>query len=189
MGILVPGRCKVGPIGGPAEDAAKAYAPGPVGIMSRSGGMTTEIANLLTQRGLGQSTAVSMGGDPIIGSTFAELMPLWEADAQTKALVIFGEPGGGQEAQLARYLSEHGTRPGGRPSARLPIVAFIAGGFMEEMPGLRFGHAGSIVEGKADTAAAKARVLRDAGVLVAEDLSEIPSLLAQALAGGNSTIK
>ena len=181
MGILVPGCCKVGPIGGPAEDAAKAYAPGPVGIMSRSGGMTTEIANLLTQRGLGQSTAVSMGGDPIIGSTFAELMPLWESDADTRALVIFGEPGGGQEAQLARYLSEHGTR--------LPIVAFIAGGFMEEMPGLRFGHAGSIVEGKADTAAAKARALREAGALVAEDLSEIPSLLAQALGSGNSNAK
>jgi succinyl-CoA synthetase alpha subunit len=181
MGILVPGRCKAGPIGGPKEDAAKAYAPGPVGIMSRSGGMTTEIANLLTQRGFGQSTAVSMGGDPIIGSTFAELMPLWESDADTRALVIFGEPGGGQEAQLARYLSEHGTR--------LPIVAFIAGGFMEEMPGLRFGHAGSIVEGKADTAAAKARALREAGVLVAEDLSEIPSLLAQALGSGNSNAK
>jgi len=181
MGILMPGRCKVGPIGGPAEDAAKAYAPGPVGIMSRSGGMTTEIANLLTQRGFGQSTAVSMGGDPIIGSTFAELMPLWESDADTRALVIFGEPGGGQEAQLARYLSEHGTR--------LPIVAFIAGGFMEEMPGLRFGHAGSIVEGKADTAAAKARALREAGALVAEDLSEIPSLLAQALGSGNSNAK
>jgi succinyl-CoA synthetase alpha subunit len=181
MGILMPGRCKAGPIGGPKEDAAKAYAPGPVGIMSRSGGMTTEIANLLTQRGLGQSTAVSMGGDPIIGSTFAELMPLWESDADTKALVIFGEPGGGQEAHLAGYLRDHGTR--------LPIVAFIAGGFMEEMPGLRFGHAGSIVEGKADTAAAKARALREAGVLVAEDLSEIPSLLAQALGSGNSNAK
>jgi len=181
MGILVPGRCKAGPIGGPKEDAAKAYAPGPVGIMSRSGGMTTEIANLLTQRGFGQSTAVSMGGDPIIGSTFAELMPLWESDADTKALVIFGEPGGGQEAQLAHHLIEHPTR--------LPIVAFIAGGFMEEMPGLRFGHAGSIVEGKADTAAAKARALREAGVLVAEDLSEIPSLLAQALGSGNSNAK
>jgi succinyl-CoA synthetase alpha subunit len=181
MGILVPGRCKAGPIGGPAEDAAKAYAPGPVGIMSRSGGMTTEIANLLSQRGFGQSTAVSMGGDPIIGTTFAELMPLWEADAETKALVIFGEPGGGQEAQFAGYLRDHGTR--------LPIVAFIAGSFMEEMPGLRFGHAGSIVEGKADTAAAKAQALREAGVLVAEDLSEIPSLLGQALARGNSAVK
>lgn len=183
MGILVPGRCKVGPIGGPKEDAVKAYTPGPVGIMSRSGGMTTEIANLLTQYGLGQSTAVSMGGDPIIGSTFAELMPLWEADAETKALVIFGEPGGGHEAHLARYLREHGTR--------LSIVAFIAGSFMEEMPGLRFGHAGSIVEGRADTAAAKARVLSavGGGVLVAEDLSQIPSLLAQALAGGDSTVK
>jgi len=179
MGVIVPGRCKAGPIGGPAEDAAKAYAPGPVGIILFSDGMTTEIANLLTRCGLGQSTAVSMGGDPIIGSTFAELMSLWEADSETRALVIFGEPGGGQEAQLGRYLREHGTR--------LPIVAFIAGGFMEEMPGLRFGHAGSIVEGEADTAAAKARVLREAGVLVAENLSEIPSLLAQALGHGSNT--
>ncbi len=183
MGILVPDRCKAGPIGGPKEDAAKAYVPGPVGIMSRSGGMTTEIANLLSQQGLGQSAAVSMGGDPIIGSTFAELMPLWEADAESKALVIFGEPGGGQEAQFARYLLEHGTR--------LPIVAFMAGSFMEEMPGLRFGHAGSIVEGRADTAAAKARALSalGGGVLVAEDLSEIPSLVAQALGRGNSNAK
>ena len=179
MGILVPGRCKAGPIGGPREDAARAYSPGPVGIMSRSGGMTTEIANLLTQHGIGQRTAVSMGGDPIIGSTFAELMPLWEADAETRALVIFGEPGGGQEAEFARYLQEHGTR--------LPVVAFIAGSFMEDMPGLRFGHAGSIVEGKADTAAAKARALREAGVLMAEDLSEIPSLLAEALGHGGYT--
>jgi succinyl-CoA synthetase alpha subunit len=181
MGVLVPGRCKVGPIGGPKEDADKAYAPGPVGVMSRSGGMTTEIANLLTRHGFGQSTAVSMGGDPIIGSTFAELMPFWEADPETEALVIFGEPGGGQEAQFARYLHQNPTR--------LPIVAFIAGGFMEGMPGLRFGHAGSIVEGKADTAAAKAAALREAGVLVAEDLSEIPSLVAQAVGRRNSNSK
>jgi len=135
--------------------------------------MTTEIANLLTQHGLGQSTAISMGGDPIIGSTFADLMPLWEADAETKALVIFGEPGGPLEAQLAEYVKTQGSR--------LPIVAFIAGSFMEEMPGLRFGHAGSIVEGRADTAADKTRVLRQAGVLVAEDFSQIPSLLLSAM--------
>jgi succinyl-CoA synthetase alpha subunit len=135
--------------------------------------MTTEIANLLTHHGLGQSSAVSMGGDPIIGCTFADLMPLWEADEDTKAIVIFGEPGGGQEAQLAQYVKTNGSR--------LPVVAFIAGGFMEEMPGLRFGHAGSIVEGRADTAAEKTRVLREAGVLVAEDFSMIPTLVAKAL--------
>ncbi len=173
MGLIAPGKSKVGPVGGPAEDTAKAFVAGPVGIMSRSGGMTTEIANLLTHKGLGQSSAVSMGGDPIIGCTFADLMPLWEADEETRAVVIFGEPGGGFEAQLAEYVKTNG--------GRLPIVAFIAGGFMEEMPGLRFGHAGSIVEGRADTAAEKARVLRDAGVLVADDLSEIPALVTKAL--------
>ncbi|MDP3064007.1 MAG: succinate--CoA ligase subunit alpha, partial [Chloroflexota bacterium] len=173
MGLIAPGETKVGPIGGPAEDTAKAFVPGPVGIMSRSGGMTTEIANLLTQHGLGQSTAISIGGDAIIGSTFADLMPLWETDADTKALVIFGEPGGGLEAQLAEYVRTRGTR--------LPIVAFIAGEFMAEMPGLRFGHAGSIVEGRADSAAEKARVLRDAGIIVAEDLSQIPPLVAKAM--------
>jgi succinyl-CoA synthetase alpha subunit len=173
MGLIAPGETKVGPIGGPAEDTAKAFQPGPVGIMSRSGGMTTEIANLLSQHSLGQSTAISMGGDPIIGSTFADLMPLWEADAETKALVIFGEPGGGFEAQLAEHVETQGSR--------LPIVAFIAGGFMEEMPGLRFGHAGSIVEGRADTAAEKTRVLRQAGIMVAEDFSQIPSLVLNAM--------
>ena len=173
MGLIAPGKTKVGPIGGPAEDTAKAFRAGPVGIVSRSGGMTTEIANLLTQHGLGQSTAISMGGDPIIGSTFADLMPLWEADAETRGLVIFGEPGGGLEAQLAEHVQSRGTR--------LPIVAFIAGSFMEEMPGLRFGHAGSIVEGRADTAAEKARILRSAGIVVADDFSQIPSLLLDAM--------
>ncbi|MGQ9573297.1 MAG: succinate--CoA ligase subunit alpha [Dehalococcoidia bacterium] len=178
MGLIAPGKTKVGPIGGPAADAAKAFLPGPVGIMSRSGGMTTEIANLLSQHGLGQSTAISMGGDPIIGSTFADLLPLWEADGETKGLVIFGEPGGGLEAQLAQYVEAEGTR--------LPIVAFIAGSFMEEMPGLRFGHAGSIVEGWADTAAEKMRILRQAGILVAEDFSQIPSLLLTAMKQADS---
>ena len=91
----------MGGIGGPAKDAAKAYAPGPVGVMSRSGGMTTEISSSLTQAGLGVSTAVSIGGDAIIGSTYAELMPYFEADEQTQAIVIYTEPGGRMEAQLS----------------------------------------------------------------------------------------
>ena len=96
----------MGGIGGPAKDAAKAYSPGPVGIMSRSGGMTTEIASTLTAAGLGQSTAVSIGGDAIIGSTYAELMPLFEADEQTEAIVIYTEPGGAW-----RPSSSSGARP------------------------------------------------------------------------------
>src|ERR671913_1985667 len=101
LGLIVPGVAKMGGIGGPAKDAQKAYSPGSVGVMSRSGGMTTEISSTLTAAGLGQSTAVSIGGDAIIGSTYAELMPLFEADEQTEAIVIYTEPGGRMGAQLA----------------------------------------------------------------------------------------
>src|SRR5690242_7999682 len=92
LGLIVPEVCKMGGIGGPAKDAAKAYQPGRVGVMSRSGGMTTEISSSLTAAGLGVSTAVSIGGDAIIGSTYAELMPYFEADEQTEAIVIYTEP-------------------------------------------------------------------------------------------------
>ncbi|MEA2288711.1 MAG: succinyl-CoA synthetase alpha subunit, partial [Solirubrobacteraceae bacterium] len=88
LGIIVPDVVKMGGIGGPARDAAKAYSPGPIGVISRSGGMTTEMSSTLTAAGLGQSTAVSIGGDAIIGSTYAELMPLFEADEQTEGIVI-----------------------------------------------------------------------------------------------------
>src|SRR5881227_1774047 len=94
LGIIAPGVAKMGGIGGPAKDAAKAYEPGSIGVMSRSGGMTTEISSTLTAAGLGVSTAVSIGGDAIIGSTYAELMPMFEADDQTEAIVIYTEPGG-----------------------------------------------------------------------------------------------
>src|SRR5881409_1814405 len=138
LGIIVPDVIKMGGIGGPAKDAAKSYTPGPVGVISRSGGMTTEISSTLTAAGLGQSTAVSIGGDAIIGSTYAELMPLFEADEETEAIVIYTEPGGRMEAQLSEWVRES--------SSRLPIIAFMAGKFMddEEMQGMSFGHAGTI---------------------------------------------
>src|SRR3989440_11671644 len=101
----------MGGIGGPAKDAAKAYKPGILGVMSRSGGMTTEISSTLSAAGLGQSTAVSIGGDAIIGSAYAELMPLFEADEQTEAIVIYTEPGGRMEAQLANWGHENDSRP------------------------------------------------------------------------------
>jgi succinyl-CoA synthetase alpha subunit len=173
LGVIVPDVIKMGGIGGPAKDAAKAYTPGPVGVMSRSGGMTTEISSTLTAAGLGQSTAVSIGGDAIIGSTYTELMPLFEADEQTQAIVIYTEPGGRMEADLSRWVTEH--------DSRLPIVAFMAGKFMDEMPGMSFGHAGTIVEGKADTAAEKIERLREAGITVAEEIAEIPDLVKERL--------
>jgi succinyl-CoA synthetase alpha subunit len=173
LGIIRPGIAKMGGIGGPAKDAQKAYQPGKVGVMSRSGGMTTEISSTLTAAGLGVSTACSIGGDAIIGSTYAELMPLFEADEQTEAIVIYTEPGGRMEAELARYVTEN--------DAKLPIIAFMAGRFMDEMPGMSFGHAGTIVEGKADTAAEKIQRLQEAGITVAESIAEIPDLVKERL--------
>jgi succinyl-CoA synthetase alpha subunit len=173
LGIIVPDVIKMGGIGGPAKDAAKAYAPGPVGVISRSGGMTTEMSSTLTAAGLGQSTAVSIGGDAIIGSTYAELMPIFEADGQTEAIVIYTEPGGRMEAELAAWVTEN--------DSRLPIVAFMAGRFMDDMPGMSFGHAGTIVEGKEDTAAEKIERLASAGIVVAEEISQIPDLVRERL--------
>jgi succinyl-CoA synthetase alpha subunit len=135
--------------------------------------MTTEMSSTLTAAGLGQSTAVSIGGDAIIGSAYAELMPLFEADSQTEAIVIYTEPGGRMEAQLASWVTEH--------DSRLPIVAFMAGRFMDEMPGMSFGHAGTIVEGKEDTAAEKIARLAEAGIVVAEEISQIPELIKDKL--------
>jgi succinyl-CoA synthetase alpha subunit len=175
LGLIVPEVCKMGGIGGPAKDAAKAYAPGPVGVMSRSGGMTTEISSSLTQAGLGVSTAVSIGGDAIIGSTYAELMPYFEADEQTQAIVIYTEPGGRMEAQLSEWVKDN--------NSRLPIVAFMAGKFMddEEMKGMSFGHAGTIVEGKEDTATEKISRLEAAGIRVVERIDEIPDAVKEKL--------
>ncbi len=174
LGILSPGEAKMGGLGGRAVDARKAFSKGPVGVMSRSGGMTTEMCNTLTAAGLGQSTAVSIGGDAVIGSTYTDLMPLYEADPETKAIVIYCEPGGRMEAELANYVVEK--------KSRLPIVAFMAGRFMDEMPGMRFGHAGTIVEGKADTTADKITRLNKAGISVAERIEDIPALVKQRLA-------
>ncbi len=176
LGVIVPGVCKMGGIGGPAKDAAKAYAPGPVGVMSRSGGMTTEISSSLTQAGLGVSTAVSIGGDAIIGSTYAELMPYFEADPETEVIVIYTEPGGRMEAQLSAWVTEN--------KSRLPIIAFMAGKFMddEEMKGMSFGHAGTIVEGVEDTATEKIARLEAAGIRVLERIDQIPAAVSEKLA-------
>jgi succinyl-CoA synthetase alpha subunit len=144
LGIISPDRVKMGGIGGPA-------------------------ANTLSAAGLGQSTAVSIGGDAIIGSTYAELMPLFEADPETRAIAIYSEPGGRMEAELAEWVREN--------DSRLPVVAFMAGRFMDEMRGMRFGHAGTIVEGKEDTTAAKIERMRAAGIEVVERIEEIPAAI------------
>ena len=173
LGMISPGEAKMGGVGGPAANTRQAYTKGPIGVMSRSGGMTTEIASTLTAAGLGQSTCVSIGGDAIVGTTYAELMPFFEADPETKAIAIYSEPGGRMEAELAEWTQAN--------DSRLPIVAFMAGRFMDEMKGMRFGHAGTIVEGKEDTTAEKIERMRGAGIAVAERIEEIPVLLKQKL--------
>jgi succinyl-CoA synthetase alpha subunit len=174
LGLISPGEAKMGGIGGPAANTRQAYARGNVGIMSRSGGMTTEIASTLTAAGLGQSTAVSIGGDAVIGSSYAELMPLFEADPDTHAIAIYSEPGGRMEAELAEWIREN--------DSRLPVVAFMAGRFMDEMQGMRFGHAGTIVEGKEDTTSEKIERMQAAGISVAERIEEIPDLIRKRIA-------
>lgn len=173
LGIISPDEAKMGGVGGPAANTRQAYTKGPIGIMSRSGGMTTEIASTLTAAGLGQSTCVSIGGDAIVGTTYAELMPLYAADPETKAIAIYSEPGGRTEAELAEWVREN--------DCTLPIVAFMAGRFMDEMKGMRFGHAGTIVEGKEDTTAEKIARMEAAGISVAERIEEIPALLKKRL--------
>jgi succinyl-CoA synthetase alpha subunit len=178
LGVIVPDVCRFGSLGGPAVDARKAFRPGVVGVMSRSGGMTTEICNALSAAGLGESTAISIGGDPVVGSTYAELMPLFEADKETKAIVVYSEPGGAMEAELAQWSMAN--------KSRLPIVAFVAGRFMDDMPGMNFGHAGTVVEKTLDSPADKIRRMREAGISVAEEIGDIPKLVKERIqaAGG-----
>jgi len=178
LGLIAPDICRFGSLGGPAVDCRKAFKPGIVGVMSRSGGMTTEICNALTGAGLGESTAISIGGDPVIGSTYAELMPLFEADEETKAVVIYSEPGGSAEAELATWAKEN--------NSRLPIVAFVAVRFMDEMPGMSFGHAGTVVNKRVDSPADKIRCMREAGISVAEEIGDIPDLVKERLAGAGA---
>jgi succinyl-CoA synthetase alpha subunit len=173
LGMISPDEAKMGGVGGPAANTRQAYVKGNIGVMSRSGGMTTEIASTLTAAGLGQSTCVSIGGDAIIGTTYAELMPLYEADPETHAIAIYSEPGGRMEAELAEWIQAN--------NSRLPVVAFMAGRFMDEMKGMRFGHAGTIVEGKEDTTAEKIKRMEAAGISVAERIEEIPDLLRKRL--------
>ncbi|RMF92155.1 MAG: succinate--CoA ligase subunit alpha [Candidatus Schekmanbacteria bacterium] len=173
LGLISPHKTKVGMVGGRAEDVKKAYSEGNVGIISRSGGMTTEIANLLTLNGIGQSTCISIGGDAIVGSNYLDLIPLFAEDEQTKAVVIFCEPGGNVEESLAEMVTKE--------NIKLPIVAFVAGRFADEMPGVRFGHAAAIVEGNRGTTKGKIEKFKEAGIMVAEEFKEIITHLKSVL--------
>ena len=169
LGMINPHTVKIGMAGGPVENVKRAYMPGPVAIASRSGGMTTEIANLLTTHGIGQSTCISIGGDPVVGSNFLDLVPLFEKDQGTKAIVLFCEPGGVIEENLSKLVLSEGIKT--------PITAFIAGRFVDNIPGIRFGHAATIVEGKKGSTAGKIEAFQKAGIHVAEGLNDIVSIL------------
>ena len=160
LGLIRPGIVKLGTIGGRVDNVRRSFMPGRVAVLSRSGGMTSEIASYLTSRGIGQSIAIGVGGDAIIGSNFTELIELLEADTATDAVVIYGEPGGAAEERLAARLK--------RKPSRLQITAFLSGRFVDDLEGVRFGHAGVIVEGGRGSVRGKVKALREAGVFVAE---------------------
>lgn len=165
LGLIRPGIAKLGTIGGRVDNVRRSFMPGGVAVLSRSGGMTTEIASYLTSRGIGQSIAIGVGGDAIVGSNFTELIERLEADPATESVVMYGEPGGAAEEQLAARLKA-------RPS-RLRIVAFLSGRFVDELEGVRFGHAGVIVEAGRGSVRGKVEALREAGVFVAETFEAI----------------
>jgi succinyl-CoA synthetase alpha subunit len=173
QGIISPGKAKVGGPGGDRPHLM--FHPGPVGVISRSGGMGAEVAMALTKAGIGQSTYVAIGGDLLVGTEFTELLPMFEADPQTQAVVLFGEPGTGREEAAAALLA-------GR-ACRKPVVAFVAGEFLETLPrGMHFGHTGALIEGGVGRPSQKKAALRQAGALVADHFEQIVPLVRQALA-------
>ncbi len=172
VGIISPGKGKIGSIG--SGGTARVFSPGPVGLISKSGGMCAELSRVLTGAGIGQSTVIGIGGDPLIGSDFVDSALLFERDPETKALVIFGEVGGTYEEQLASRIKDG--------SITKPIVALIAGVFAETLPGeTELGHAGALIEGGRGKASVKITVLREAGVWIVSLPEEIPPLLATLL--------
>lgn len=159
-GLITPGEAKVGIIPG------SIVRPGNVGVVSKSGTLTYEVVFALSERGMGQSTCVGIGGDPIQGTNFIDVLQLFEEDPQTEQVIMIGEIGGNAEEQAAEYIKTFMTKP---------VTAFIAG--RTAPPGRRMGHAGAIVEGKSGTADGKVAALREAGVQVADHPDQIVDLI------------
>lgn len=174
VGVIRPGdSVKIGAIGG--EHPQRAFVPGNIGVMSRSGGMTAEIGLTLRLAGYGVSTAISVGGDALIGSTPAALLDEFQSDPATEAVVLFGEPGTRFEEEVAHRIANG--------SFTKPLVALVAGEFTEQLPeGTAFGHAAAIIEGDSGRPSRKREALQEAGAMVARELDEIPVLLRRALA-------
>jgi succinyl-CoA synthetase alpha subunit len=163
-GLLTPGQAKVGIIPG------NIATPGPVGVVSKSGTLTYEAVDALTRLGLGQSTIVGIGGDPIIGTSFIDVLELFQEDPETQAIVLIGEIGGTAEQDAARYIKERVTKP---------VVSFIAG--QTAPPGKRMGHAGAIISGGEGTAQEKIAALEAVGVKVARLPTDIAQLVKESL--------
>ena len=163
-GLLSPGLSKVGILPGHIA------MPGPVGVVSRSGTLTYEVVYGLTRIGLGQTTCLGIGGDPVIGTKFVDALALFQKDPQTKAIVMVGEIGGTDEEEAAAFVKKHVTKP---------VVGFIAGA--SAPPGKRMGHAGAIISGGKGTAEEKMAAFKRAGIKVVKDPSEIPAMVAKLL--------
>ncbi|HTX69596.1 MAG TPA: succinate--CoA ligase subunit alpha [Thermoleophilia bacterium] len=169
-GLITPARCSAGIM--PSE----IFMPGAAGVVSRSGTLTYEVVHELTEAGIGQSTAVGMGGDAVHGIGFIECLELFEADRETEGVALIGEIGGDDEERAAAYIHDHMTKP---------VVAYVAG--HSAPPGRRMGHAGAIIEGTSGTAATKKAALEAAGIPVAASPSELARLLGEAIKRRRST--